>query len=295
MELKLLSSDYFYDPSFQLKVIERDPELPYPLHSHDFSELVLIVSGKGVHFTPKSSFSLLPGHLFIVPPDALHGYRDVENLHLYNLMFDNQIFESPFFDLRNMPGFHSLMKLEAKPGEESLEITPFQLSPTELAELLPLMEQMLKEADSIEYDIGAKTLAFAYFIHFMVRLFRIEGEHPRHHNPTLLRLADVLSYLESNLDRPVTSQELMEMTNMSSSTLNRHFNEATGLSPIEFHIQRRIEYASRLLRYSTLTISEIAEATGFEDANYFSRQFRRVVGVSPTQYRNNRNLWIKGT
>ena len=82
MELKLLSSDYFYDPSFQLKVIERDPELPYPLHSHDFSELVLIVSGKGVHFTPKSSFSLLPGHIFIVHTDALHGYSEVENLHL---------------------------------------------------------------------------------------------------------------------------------------------------------------------------------------------------------------------
>ncbi len=293
MELKLLSSDYFYDPSFEIKVIERDPELPYPLHSHDFYELVLIVSGTGVHFTPKNSFSLLPGHLFVVAPGTLHGYRDVENLRLYNLIFGDKIFEESFFDLRNMPGFHSLMKLEAKQGEEQREITPLQLSPTQLAELLPLIEQMLKEADSIEYDTGAKTLAFAYFVHFMVRIFRIEGEHPHLHNPTLLRLADVLGYLESNLDRPVTSQELMELTNMSSSTLNRHFNEATGLSPIEFHIQRRIEYACRLLRYSTLTIGEVAEATGFEDANYFSRQFRRIVGASPTQYRNNRTLWLK--
>ncbi|MFA5467836.1 MAG: helix-turn-helix domain-containing protein [Sphaerochaetaceae bacterium] len=293
MELKLLSSDYFYDPVFPLKVIERNPELPYPLHSHDFYELVLIVSGKGTHFTTKGSFTILPGHVFIVAPSVQHGFRDVEDLRLYNILFDPKILDQPLYDLLNMPGYHSLLRLEAKLEDGNCEITPLQLSPAQLAELLPLVEQMLKESDSIEYDIGAKTLAFAYFIHFMVRLFRIEDEHPRLQDRTLLRLANVFSFLESNLDRAVSSQELMELTNMSSSTLNRHFNEATGLSPIEFHIQRRLEYASRLLRYSTLSISEIAEKTGFEDANYFSRQFKKVIGVSPSQYRNNRSLWLQ--
>ncbi|MFA7370773.1 MAG: AraC family transcriptional regulator [Sphaerochaetaceae bacterium] len=274
-------------------MIERNPELPYPLHSHDFYELVLIVSGKGTHFTTKGSFTILPGHVFIVAPSVQHGFRDVEDLRLYNILFDPKILDQPLYDLLNMPGYHSLLRLEAKLEDGNCEITPLQLSPAQLAELLPLVEQMLKESDSIEYDIGAKTLAFAYFIHFMVRLFRIEDEHPRLQDRTLLRLANVFSFLESNLDRAVSSQELMELTNMSSSTLNRHFNEATGLSPIEFHIQRRLEYASRLLRYSTLSISEIAEKTGFEDANYFSRQFKKVIGVSPSQYRNNRSLWLQ--
>ena len=88
-------------------------------------------------------------------------------------------------------------------------------------------------------------------------------------------------------------KELMELTNMSASTLNRHFQNATGLSPVEFHIQRRIEQACRLIRASDLTMGDISEATGFNDANYFSRQFRKVMGMSPRQYRNNRTFWYR--
>ena len=96
MKLKLLSSDFFYSPQFALKVIDRDPELPYPLHSHDFFELVIILSGKGEHFTTGNSFSLFPGNVFVVTPGMEHGYKNVENLHLYNILFSNKIFIDAF-------------------------------------------------------------------------------------------------------------------------------------------------------------------------------------------------------
>lgn len=293
MNLKLLASDYFYDPSFTMKVIERDPELPYPLHSHDFFELVVIASGKGTHFTNTNSFSLLPGHVFVITPGMEHGYKDVEDLRLFNLMFDTKIIEESFSDLRNMPGYHALLKIEPNYRNDVGLATLLQLTPVQLAEILPLLEQMQKEADSMENDIGAKSLAFSYFLHLLVRLFRIEADYPRKDNQTLMRLADALSFLESNLDRSVSTKELMELTNMSASTLNRHFQNATGLSPVEFHIQRRIEYACRLIRSSALSVSEIAEATGFNDANYFSRQFRKIMGMSPLQYRANRTMWYR--
>ncbi len=293
MNLKLLASDYFYDPSFKMKIIERDPELPYPLHSHDFFELVVIISGKGTHFTSTNSFLLLPGHVFVIPPGMEHGYKDVKDLRLFNLMFDNKIIDDSFYDLRNMPGYHALLKIEPNYRNDTGLATLLQLTPTQLAEILPLLEAMVKEIDSMENDIGAKSLAFAYFIHLLVILFRIEADHPHKDRQTMMRLADALSFLESNLDRPVSTQELMGITNMSSSTLNRHFRGATGLSPVEFHIQRRIEYACRLIRSSALSISEIAETTGFNDANYFSRQFRKVMGMSPRQYRSNRTIWYR--
>ena len=119
------------------------------------------------------------------------------------------------------------------------------------------------------------------------------ADNPRKDNLTLLRIADALSFLETHTDRPVGTRELMEITNMSSSTLNRHFREATGLSPIEFHIHRRIEQACRLIRSSNLSMAEISEATGFSDANYFSRQFRKVMGISPREYRTDRSFWYR--
>ena len=79
---------------------------------------------------------------------------------------------------------------------------------------------------------------------------------------------------------------------MWAGNLNRHFQNATGLSPVEFHIQRRIVKACRLIRSSNLTIGEIAEITGFDDGNYFSRQFRKVMGMSPLQYRKNISIFV---
>ncbi len=293
MNLKLLSSDYFYDSAFKMKVIERNPELPYPLHSHDFYELVVIVSGTGTHFTQSNSFTLHPGNVFVITPGLEHGYHDVDNLRLYNILFDNKLFEDSFYDLRNMPGYHAMLRLEPSYRNETGLSNLMQLTPAQLAEIMPLLEQMQTEGDAIESDIGAQSKAFAYLLLLLVSLFRIYADHPRKDNHTIMRIADALSFLESHANRPVSTKELMELTNMSASTLNRHFQNATGLSPVEFHIQRRIEYACRLIRTSDLSMGEISEATGFNDANYFSRQFRKVMGMSPRQYRNNRSLWYR--
>ncbi len=292
MKLKLLASDYFYDPDFKMKVIERDPELPYPLHSHDFYELVVIISGKGTHFTQTNAFPLYPGNVFVITPGLEHGYRDVENLRLYNILFDEKLFEHSLFDIRNMSGYHAMVRLEPNFRNENGLSTLMQLTPSQLAEIMPLLEKMQVECDAIESDIGAQSIAFAYMIQLLVTLFRIYCEHRRKDNLTILHIADALSYLEANLDRKVSTKELMGITNMSASTLNRHFQNATGLSPVEFHIQRRIGKACRLIRTSNLTIGEIAEITGFDDGNYFSRQFRKVMGMSPLQYRKNISIFV---
>ncbi|NLK14668.1 MAG: helix-turn-helix domain-containing protein [Spirochaetales bacterium] len=293
MSLILRASDYFYDPSFPIKVLDRDPEIPYPLHSHDFWELIVIVSGSGTHFDTAGSFELTSGNVFVIPPGFKHGYRDVRDLRLFNILFDISMFEESFFDLSNMSGYQALLKVEPSYRHDGSLSTLMQLTPAQQARVLPLLEHMLVESDSTESEIGAKAGAFAILAQLLVMLFRIYAEQPRKDNQTVMRIADALSFLEAHPDRSVSTSELMELTNMSASTLNRHFKNATGLSPIEFHIQRRIKHACRLLRSSDMSVSEISEATGFEDSNYFSRQFRNVMGITPLSYRKNRSMWYR--
>jgi len=291
--LKLFATDYFYDPEFRLKVIERNPELPYPLHSHDFYELVVIVGGQGVHFTAHNTFPLAPGNVFVITPGMEHGYRDVRDLHLYNILFDSNLFRDTLYDLKNMPGYHALFNIEPSYRDDTGLATLMQLQPARMAEILPLIENMQKEIDTSETDVGARGLSFAYLLHLLVALFRIYADFPRKDNQMILRLADAFSYLESHTDRPVSSKELMDATNMSTSTLHRYFQRATGFSPVEFHTHRRIEVACHLIRTSSLSMGEISEATGFSDANYFSRQFRKVMKMSPMQYKASRTLWYR--
>jgi AraC-like DNA-binding protein len=65
----------------------------------------------------------------------------------------------------------------------------------------------------------------------------------------------------------------------------RRFKTATGMTCNEFIAEKRMHEAMRLLARDDLLIKEVAYRVGFEDANYFSRRFKRVVGKSPTSYR----------
>ena len=71
---------------------------------------------------------------------------------------------------------------------------------------------------------------------------------------------------------------------MSERTLIRRFKEGMGISPIEYVIRRRIRRGAELLREHPASIAETAFAVGFTDSNYFSRQFKRMMGVTPRAF-----------
>ena len=104
------------------------------------------------------------------------------------------------------------------------------------------------------------------------------------------RLEPIMFFIEQNLNRALTLQELVTVANMSASSLNRQFKAYTGWAPVEFHIHRRIAYACSLILKRDMSVEELSEATGFSDANYFSRQFRSHMHMSPKQYKK---LWTE--
>lgn len=84
---------------------------------------------------------------------------------------------------------------------------------------------------------------------------------------------------------PYTLESLAQSVNCSPDHLIRLFRKFKKLTPIEFLIQCRIEEAQRLLLFSSHPIGMIAEMLGYTDTAYFSRQFTRRVGASPSRYR----------
>ena len=276
-ETILDESSFFYEPAMQLKVIKRDPELPYRLHSHEFHELVFVVSGRGINFTKDEELMLREGSVFFVPPGFEHGYKQVDNLVLYNIIYGRNLVSRHALDLTELPGYCSIfLQTDCIPN--------LSLTPSQIAELLPLIQLMEKEADDQSYGSGSRTLAYAYLVELLVALSRIYDQTPNEANQTARRLWEVISYMDSHLDQALSTEQLREVANMSTSTLNRCFKQSTGLSPIEFHIHKRIAYACSLIQKRGLSMAQVSEASGFNDPNYFSRQFRKVMGMSPKQY-----------
>ena len=101
------------------------------------------------------------------------------------------------------------------------------------------------------------------------------------------KLGKVISFMEHHTNRSIRIEELTAISGSSESTLLRDFKRITGCSPLDYHLKIRLNRASRMLQETEYSITQIAFDTGFSDSNYFSRQFRKLMGTSPSTYRRN--------
>ena len=99
------------------------------------------------------------------------------------------------------------------------------------------------------------------------------------------RLNRVLDFMRQNYGRNIRLWELAQLAGMSSNYFCELFKQNTGLSPHQYFLQLRIARAKECLRNPEVTVSQVAEATGFADQSHFTKVFRRIVGITPTQFR----------
>ncbi len=106
--------------------------------------------------------------------------------------------------------------------------------------------------------------------------------------PTLSRegIRRVIEAIEEDPKKSWTVSEMAQMAGYSKPHFNRLFKAETGSSALNYVTQYRIHHASRLLRESSLTITEIAESLGFCDVYFFSRQFKKITGLPPGKLRS---------
>lgn len=86
-------------------------------------------------------------------------------------------------------------------------------------------------------------------------------------------------------DNTLTPAHLAAVLGIHATTLTRNISKVTGMTPLDYIIARRLHKAMTLLRTTTGSIKEIACDTGFSDANYFAKVFRRKLGCSPSEFR----------
>src|SRR5262245_52647439 len=100
------------------------------------------------------------------------------------------------------------------------------------------------------------------------------------------RLRAVLEYIEEHLDAAPTLTEIAAVAGLNPYHFARQFKAATGLPPHQYVITRRVEQAKHLLRAETdLSLAEVAARAGFHDQDQVSHPIKRLVGVTPRQYR----------
>jgi AraC family transcriptional regulator len=104
------------------------------------------------------------------------------------------------------------------------------------------------------------------------------------------QLRRVVDYMESHLPQRVELQTLAQLVNLSQAHFSRAFKASTGFAPYQWQLAARIRRAQESLVNSDVSLSEVAQATGFADTVHFGRTFRRMAGIAPGVWRRERKL-----
>ena len=120
--------------------------------------------------------------------------------------------------------------------------------------------------------------------HFLATLAPA-GHHAAQQSAAADVVAASISYMRQHLERAVTVPELARQAGLSGSHYSAVFRARTGRSPIVFFNSLKVQKACQQLAHTSLSVKDIAQQLGIEDAYYFSRLFTKVMGSSPRQYR----------
>lgn len=99
------------------------------------------------------------------------------------------------------------------------------------------------------------------------------------------RLRNMLSYIHRHFGEKVSLEEIAAAANISPREANRVFQKVTRQTPFEYLLHYRLIQARELLSRSDLSITEISSRCGFTDSAYMGKQFRKVCGMTPREYR----------
>lgn len=156
----------------------------------------------------------------------------------------------------------------------------------------PLIQHILLSLKSelasggLDSNLYAESMATALSVHlfkkystFTPRLLNYAGGLSKH------RLQGAIEYINDNLDKDLRLSAIANAVGMSQYHFARLFKQSIGLPVYQYVIERRIERAQQLLKQGNLAIADVALAVGFANQSQFTRHFKRIVGVTPKEFR----------
>ncbi|MDQ3062042.1 MAG: AraC family transcriptional regulator [Acidobacteriota bacterium] len=250
----------------------------YPIHNHRAIQVIIPLLTSGFDAVTLSAISsrqksqkLTLENAFVIPAYQPHT------------LLWNQDTELVMFDLE--PEF-----IERAAGEA------FRGSEVEIREESNIRDSFITQLGGALYSefrspsavgrIYIESLAVTLAVH-LLRGYSVPAQNVREFSGGLsgakLRLA--IEYIDSNLDQNLSLTNIAETVGMSSYYFSRALKKSTGFAPHAYVVHQRIERAKQLLIETKLPIIDIALAVGYVNHSHFSTQFRKLIGISPTAYR----------
>ena len=231
--------------------------------SDPFSRLYWVRSGQGAVIYTDKTITLEPGKLFVLPAFKSARYICPKEMDLYWIHFNAKLFGS-------------------------LEIFDFMSWDLTIPE--PSNEDLLKLFGEFFDALKSKRIEDYFYADGVLR--RVLGwfssnssEYKAQRIEDLQRFLPALVFIEQNLNRSISLKDLTKVVPLQHAYFCDLFSKTMGVSPIEFINIKRIERAQFLMKQPKRPLKEIGSEVGFKDVYYFSRVFKKIVGIAPAHYR----------
>ena len=228
--------------------------------------LIYTLAGAGQFGSESHSYKVWPGTAVIIQPGTSHEYRTAgDEWHLLWVHFH------PKPDWRNFMTWH-----QNRPGHLVAHLTePVVRRRVQgrFTEMIRISRGILKRREVFAMNALEEILLW-------LESQTVSGDYNLDD-----RITDAMEYMCQNLGTQITISELAQTAGLSPSRFGHLFKTQVGTSPIQYLEKQRLDRAQQLLQWTSLPIQEVAQATGYVDAFYFSTLFKSRLGRSPTAYR----------
>ena len=241
-----------------------------PLHSHEsICEMLLIYRGTGIYTVNAVTYHLEEGDVLFYNQDDLHEVSSgtEEEIGSYCVGITN-------LRLKGLPRNHLV-------GEEGPYVR-------KAGQMYPLLKEMCGQMYMMqETNQTGRLAAQLLCASLVVMASQLEAFPQAVADGTKEEqfVARIWNYLNKHYTEEISLEKIAEALGCSAPYVSHAFKNATGSTPIQYVIRRRIGLAQTLLISTDMTATQIATTVGYDNTNYFCTLFAKVVGMTPIRYR----------
>ncbi|MFC4302260.1 AraC family transcriptional regulator [Cohnella boryungensis] len=252
------------------------------MHNHDFIEFAYVVEGEGFHHLENQVQQVRKGQLFYIPIGTRHVFRPISAdptkhpLSVCNCVFSPKLIDE-LYPFVSDPGLASFIQALQQDGERC-----FRLSDTD--DSIERLMMMMHREFSMPGEASSDCLN-TLLLQFLIVVYRARiGVLPPAARK-LNRFDHLLTYMEQNVSQELSLAHLAQISRWSQRHLQRLFIQHTSQTFHRCLQSLRVRKSCELLRHTTFKIHAISDMAGYRDVASFLAVFKRITGMTPSEYR----------
>ena len=262
------------------------PTVPYP-ESHPYCEFTLSLQGRGIQSIGHENQKIAAGAVMLLGPNLPHKAElleyPVHSITVYIL---------PILFLEMGPNGDGATILKRFSAGQTIAERILYTPPPLRNELQQGMGQMLGEFKL--GGLGSELRLRALLMEMLVSLLRWEASAGKRTVPHMVRadwshIQKALHYMHEHHTEVIYVRQIAEALRVGERQLNGLFRELLGMGCIQYLNEYRVSLAASMLSTSSSSITTVAFQVGFETLSHFNTTFRKVIGMSPTEYVGRKN------